>query len=366
MNFPTAISAFWTAWFEQAATYFIFSLPLFIVFWVIWKKKFRPIRIQETERAGRGHFRHDLLHSFSSFFVFASLDVVLLYLQSRGYTMLYKDPAQYGWWWLGVSFVLALLLNDTYFYWTHRAMHHPKLYAFFHKAHHKSTDPSPLTAFAFHPAEAVVEYGMSIILPFIMPLHISVIIAWQLVDMLNNVLGHLGYELYPAGWTKTPVLRYLTTSTHHNIHHEQFDGNYGLYFTWWDKWMGTEFKDYEVRHEQVFRRHTPSVAAGQATDVPDTNPTMAAAAAEVQVQLDGQYRRFMAQPQDTLLESALRAGVPLPFSCWQGRCGACKMKCVAGAVVMRSSKALSPEAIAAGYILTCQSTPQTPVVVLRE
>jgi ring-1,2-phenylacetyl-CoA epoxidase subunit PaaE len=38
------------------------------------------------------------------------------------------------------------------------------------------------------------------------------------------------------------------------MHHQLFNGNYALYFTWWDKWMGTEFKDYETRHEQIFER----------------------------------------------------------------------------------------------------------------
>jgi sterol desaturase/sphingolipid hydroxylase (fatty acid hydroxylase superfamily) len=72
--------------------------------------------------------------------------------------------------------------------------------------------------------------------------------------MLNNVLGHLGYEVYPKGWVKFPLLKFKTASTHHNMHHQLFNGNYALYFTWWDKWMGTEFKDYETRHEQIFER----------------------------------------------------------------------------------------------------------------
>ena len=72
--------------------------------------------------------------------------------------------------------------------------------------------------------------------------------------MLNNVLAHLGYEVYPKTWTKIPFLKHKTTSTHHNMHHQLFNGNYALYFTWWDKWMGTEFKDYEKRHAQIFER----------------------------------------------------------------------------------------------------------------
>jgi ring-1,2-phenylacetyl-CoA epoxidase subunit PaaE len=133
-------------------------------------------------------------------------------------------------------------------------MHTPSLYKFFHKVHHESTDPSPLTAFSFHPSEAVIELHMHIVLPFLLPLNFGVMIAWQIFSMLNNVLAHLGYEIYPKGWVKLPFLRFKTVSTHHNMHHQLFNGNYALYFTWWDKWMGTEFNDYETRHEQIFER----------------------------------------------------------------------------------------------------------------
>ncbi|MFN7119527.1 MAG: sterol desaturase family protein [Saprospiraceae bacterium] len=254
MNLPEILNYFLEAISETAFIYAIFVIPFFVAFWIIWKKKFQPIRIQEVKRATSHHFTHDLTHSFSTFIVFAIMDVVLIYLQSKGFTLMYYDVQQYGWWWIFISFALLLFLNDTFFYWSHRAMHHPRLYKFFHRVHHESTDPSPLTSFAFHPSEAVVENMMSFLLPFIMPLHFGVILAWQVFDMLNNVLGHLGYEAYPKGWTKTPILKHITTSTHHNMHHQLFNGNYALYFTWWDKWMGTEFKDYEKRHEQIFER----------------------------------------------------------------------------------------------------------------
>jgi len=104
-------------------------------------------------------------------------------------------------------------------------MHHPKLYAFFHKVHHKSTDPSPFTAFAFHPFEAVLEQASHFILPFIFPVHFGLMLVWQLFSMLNNVLAHLGYELYPKNWTKIPILKFKAASTHHNMHHQLFHGN---------------------------------------------------------------------------------------------------------------------------------------------
>ena len=59
-----------------------------------------------------------------------------------------------------------ILLHDTYFYWAHRAMHHPKIYRHVHLVHHLSQNPSPWAAFAFHPFEAVIEAGIVVSLPF--------------------------------------------------------------------------------------------------------------------------------------------------------------------------------------------------------
>ncbi len=242
------------AYIEQIIWYTAFAFPFFFIFWIIGKKYFKKIRIQETERAKLHHFKHDLGFSASTFLIFAIMDVCILYLDSKGYTQVYFDSNEYGYLWLLLSFFIVLFLDDMFFYWSHRAMHLPRFYKFFHKVHHESTDPSPLTAFAFHPSEAVVEYFVGFILPFLLPLNFGVLITWQIFSMLNNVLGHLGYEVYPKGWVKFPILKFKTASTHHNMHHQLFNGNYALYFTWWDKWMGTEFKDYEVRHEQLFER----------------------------------------------------------------------------------------------------------------
>jgi ferredoxin-NADP reductase len=254
MNIATFFENIIALYGENLLWYAGFAFPFFIIFWIVGKKYFKKIRIQETERANLHHFKHDLGFSASTFLIFAIMDVCFLYLESIGYTLIYFDVADYGYWWLIVSFLIVLFIDDMFFYWSHRAMHQPRLYKFFHRVHHESTDPSPLTSFAFHPSEAIVEQLMHVVLPFLLPLNFGVLIAWQIFSMLNNVLAHLGYEVYPKGWVKLPLLQFKTASTHHNMHHQLFNGNYALYFTWWDKWMGTEFKDYETRHEQIFER----------------------------------------------------------------------------------------------------------------
>ena len=44
-----------------------------------------------------------------------------------------------------------------------------------------------------------------------------------------------------------PLLRWAATVTHHDLHHADARGNYALYFTWWDRWLGTLHPAYDTR-----------------------------------------------------------------------------------------------------------------------
>jgi sterol desaturase/sphingolipid hydroxylase (fatty acid hydroxylase superfamily) len=143
------------------------------------------------------------------------------------------------------------LLHDTYFYWTHRAMHHKKLFRAMHLVHHKSVNPSPWAAYAFHPLEAIVEAGIFAVFLFTIPIHPLHLLVFFFAMIVYNVYGHLGYELYPAGFSKHWLGKWINTSVNHNQHHQHFKGNYGLYFTFWDRLMGTIRADYDQRFEEV-------------------------------------------------------------------------------------------------------------------
>ena len=69
--------------------------------------------------------------------------------------------------------------------------------------------------------------------------------------------------LTPARRDGRPMFDWMTTVTHHDLHHAQAGWNYGLYFTWWDRWMGTEHPQYHARFAAVAtrRRHETLVAA---------------------------------------------------------------------------------------------------------
>ena len=68
---------------------------------------------------------------------------------------------------------------------------------------------------------------------------------------------------------------------------------------------------------------------------------------------------------ETLLESARRAGLAPPFSCEAGNCATCIARLTDGTASMRVNDALTAEEVADGYVLTCQGVPETPSVTVR-
>ena len=234
--------------------YSVVVLPFFLIFWVFLKPKYQNRRIQEKQRSTPSIIRQEIKNSIITILIFAIIDVALYVAQLNGYTQIYDNVNEYGWGYFVFSILLMILLHDAWFFFTHRLMHHPKLFKYIHKVHHQSTDPSPFAAFSFHPLEAVVEAGAYIIFSFLFPVHLFALLGWQLIQMTLNVIGHLGYEIYPKGFNTHWLFRWKTPSTHHNMHHSNFNGNYGLYFTWWDKIFKTEFKDYNETYEKLQNR----------------------------------------------------------------------------------------------------------------
>jgi len=86
---------------------------------------------------------------------------------------------------------------------------------------------------------------------------------------------------------------------------------------------------------------------------------------EVTVTLGGKTVVVAYQPGDTLLETARRGGLRPPFSCTAGNCATCMAFLRVGAVTMRANTALTPEEVEEGWILTCQSLPTGPTIVVE-
>ncbi len=78
--------------------------------------------------------------------------------------------------------------------------------------------------------------------------------------------------------------------------------------------------------------------------------------------LDRKKVSVVRKPDETLLESARRAGLSPPFSCEAGNCGTCMGKLLEGRATMRINDALDEDEVEEGYILTCQAIPDTDTI----
>jgi sterol desaturase/sphingolipid hydroxylase (fatty acid hydroxylase superfamily) len=207
----------------------------------------------------------ELAFSFSSQLVMAAVAIYIVTNSSQIMANMTPASGVAGWAWAVALTLLLFAIEDTFFYWTHRAMHHPKLFRHFHAVHHESYDPTPFTAYSFHPLEAIVQSlnGLPTLLPLIfLPWDPLALAVYGFGQIAFNVIGHLGYEVYPANWNRLPGLRWKTPGLHHYLHHQMVGGNYGLYFRWWDKYCGTEFADFEARYDRIFNApSSPSQAS---------------------------------------------------------------------------------------------------------
>jgi Delta7-sterol 5-desaturase len=169
---------------------------------------------------------------------------------TRHWTRIYSDASDYAHWWLPLSVLIALFLHDSWFYWTHRLMHRPHWFKVAHAVHHQSRPPTAWAAMSFHPWEAVTGALVVPALVFILPLHIGAVALILSIMTLMGITNHMGWELFPHIMVKGSLGHWLITATHHQRHHDEYGGNYGLYFRIWDRLCGTDLGLGSFRHDQ--------------------------------------------------------------------------------------------------------------------
>lgn len=192
--------------------------------------------------AGKDQLKKEMVWSVKSSAIFALVGAGTYALWQNGLTAIYLEPSKYNLWYLPLSLLIISLLHETYYYWVHRWMHQPKIFRVVHKVHHDSRIPTPWTAFSFHPWESIIEALVVPLILIFIPVHIYVLGFYLLVMTVSSVINHLDIEIYPESFQKSRIGELFIGATHHHHHHTEFMTNYGLYFTFWDKWMGTESK----------------------------------------------------------------------------------------------------------------------------
>ena len=194
------------------------------------------------QRPTADSIRRDISLSVLSAAVFALASLALLAAHRHGLTRLYTEVPEplaglaYGL----ASYVLVLLLQDAWFYLSHRLAHLPALYPWMHRGHHRSRCPNPWTSFAFDPPEAAVQALFLIVVVVLIPLHPITLIAVLATMTIWAVVNHLGLDRLPLAFPHHWMGRWLIGPSHHALHHRRPGVHFGLYFTHLDRLFGSE------------------------------------------------------------------------------------------------------------------------------
>ena len=238
---------------ENWIRYAVVAGLAWLLAYVVFKKRWQRRKIIPRDPS-RDDVRRELMWSVLTAVIYGLVGTVtILWGKSLGW-QLYRKIESHGWPWFFASILIAIVVHDTWFYWTHRLMHHRRLFRWFHRVHHQSTNPSPWAAYSFAPLEAAVQACIFPLLVFTVPMHPLAFLAFMIWQITFNVVGHTGYEYLPAWFMRSWLGKVLNTPTNHIQHHERMRGNYGLYFNVWDRLMGTNHPDYESRFEAVTSR----------------------------------------------------------------------------------------------------------------
>lgn len=241
--------------------YLVATLLMTAIIALVLRSPWRVRRLQ-ARAATLADRKREWAASLRSVVIYALVATPALWLTANGYTAGFYQGTPTG---IEIAAYIGVLLvaHDTWFYWLHRAMHSPAMFKRFHRLHHKSVTPTPFAAYSFNALEAVFEALFVSLWVAFMPTPWIAMFSFLGIMIVRNVMGHAGVELMPKGFADHWFWGQFATTTHHDLHHNgSFNHNYGLYFTWWDRIMGTE----HPRYREIFREVTQRPLAAPARE----------------------------------------------------------------------------------------------------
>ncbi len=213
--------------------YFIVAGVPYLWLYVLGKDKYNTHKIQK-KYPDRKQLFLEIKYSLITFCVYSLGIWAFLFWLKNGYTKNYTEISDYGILYFIISIFLMIIMHDTYSYWIHRLMHRKILFKYTHLLHHKFKNPSPWSAFAFHPFESILTMGIIPIIIFTIPWHNMALVLFITCMIFYDTFVHLGYNIKGM-----KIFKFQNTPMDHDVHHQNSKFNFGLYFTFWDRIMGT-------------------------------------------------------------------------------------------------------------------------------
>ncbi|KAH7106270.1 fatty acid hydroxylase [Auriculariales sp. MPI-PUGE-AT-0066] len=236
---PTALSA-WPReyWPRQVASVSAITLiGIHLLYFIFASFSYYTLFNHDMMRHPRflkNQVRLEIMCSLQSFPGMTVLTLPWFMGEVRGYSKLYNGVDEYGWAYLAFSVVFYLLFTDYFIYWIHRLLHHPIVYKYIHKPHHKWLIPTPFASHAFHPVDGYLQSVPYHAFAFLFPCHRLTYLVLFVAVNFWSIFIHDSDMI-----TGHPLENVINGPAHHTLHHLYFTCNYGQYFTWADRTGGS-------------------------------------------------------------------------------------------------------------------------------
>lgn len=244
-----------TSWFERllagaafnvkwVSIYYIGTVLVFFALWSILRQQ-DAVPLQ-PKQSGARQIGREMWRTVIAMPVLGSFLPVAFALGLAQYVHIHREAAPFGWWGFAASLAAMMVIQDTYFYWTHRLMHLRGWYRWVHLTHHRSVSVNPWSTYSISLVEAVIDSGSAVFIVLLVPSSGLALLVFTLLNAAYAVYGHLGYEIMPMRFLGSRVGRWINSSVAHNGHHAKVRYNFGWYFLFWDRLMGTLDPDYDA------------------------------------------------------------------------------------------------------------------------
>lgn len=235
--------AFFTFWYFA---------PAAILWRLFYRRRSGDLHARKVFKAApaRKQIRRELKYSCLTL-VFIGLGWLSVWIIDRlGWGQFYWDSREHSLSWMVASVFLTVVLWDAWFYWTHRLMHSRLLFNSFHRTHHLSRLTDPFTGYSLDAPEAITYVVFLPMVSMLYPLHPVSMTLFMAMQLAGNLYIHQGHEFFPASFARSRWSYWVSSPTSHAMHHYHFVGNYGFFFQFWDRIMGTCHPDYDEELRQ--------------------------------------------------------------------------------------------------------------------
>jgi len=224
-------------------SYYLISLPSIMCQFIPYMQKYKIQK--EKPETGAGQWKCLKLLLLSQLFIQLPI-ICATYLYCEMFDIPFEWDKMPPWYLLLAQFYACLVIEDTWHYFMHRALHDKRIYKYIHKVHHNFQAPFGMVAEYAHPAETMILGLGTMWGILLMGNHLVFLWGWMVVRLLETIDVHSGYDI-PIN--PLHLLPYYGGARFHDFHHMNFNGNYSSTFTWWDKLFGTDiqFKEYNEK-----------------------------------------------------------------------------------------------------------------------